>query len=152
MENLSNTPARNPRIEKGEAAHTRSLTGYWVLAEGAALVDRSNRTVLRLTGKGSIEMLNAILTNEVPKRGNVGTYAALLNPKGRIQTDLRVLKAVDDVLVDTEPEGAGAARELLGCYAPFSRVKVDDLSDGDNPWTIFGLYGPHAGELLGNLR
>ena len=150
MENWINAPVRNPR--GNEAEYTRSLAEYESLKGRVALVDHSPRSILKLIGKGSIEMLNAILTNEVPKRGNVGTYAALLNPKGRIQTDLRVLKAVDDVLVDTEPEGAGAARELLGCYAPFSRVKVDDLSDGGNPWTIFGLYGPHAGELLGNLR
>ena len=97
MENQINDPARNPR--GNEAEYTRSLAEYESLKGGVALIDRSPRSILKLTGKGSIEMLNAILTNEVPKRSNVGTYAALLNPKGRIQTDLRVLKAVDDVLV-----------------------------------------------------
>ena len=124
--------------------------GYEALMKGAALVDRSDRILLRLAGKNSTEMLNAILTNVVPEENNLGAYAALLNPKGRIQTDLRVLKADGDVFVDAEPEGAGAAHEILGRYAPFARVKVEDLSESS--WSILGLYGPRAVELLGNLR
>src|SRR5919202_7112017 len=139
MENPIDTPARNPRVEKGEAEYTRSLPGYEALEGEAALVDRSARTVLKLTGKDPAGMLNAILTNDVPKEGNRGVYAALLNPKGRIQTDLRVLKWADDVFIDTEPGGARAAREILGRYAPFSRVKVEDLSEGDPPCTVLGL-------------
>src|ERR671929_45716 len=124
--------------------------GYEALTKGAALVDRSDRVLLRLAGKNSIEMLNAILTNVVPEEDNLGAYAALLNPKGRIQTDLRVLKADGEVFVDAEPEGAGAAHEILGRYAPFARVKVEDLSESS--WRILGLYGPRTVELLGNLR
>jgi folate-binding protein YgfZ len=124
---------------------------YAALKEGAAIVDRSYRTVLRLAGKDPVGMLDAVLTNEVPKEMNLGVYAMLLNPKGRIQTDLRVLKTNGDVLIDTEPDGAEAAREILGRYAPFSRVKLEDLS-ADGSWGILGLYGPRAGELLNGLR
>ena len=126
------------------------IAGYEALKKGAALVDLSHRILFRLAGKNSTGMLNAVLTNVVPEGDNLGAYAALLNPKGRIQTDLRVLKADGEVFVDAEPEGAEAAREILGRYAPFSRVKVEDLSESS--WDILGLYGPRAGELLGNLR
>ena len=125
--------------------------GYDALKEGAALIDHPGRTVLRLSGKDPVGMLGAILTNEIPKDA-LGVYAALLNPKGRVQTDLRVLKADGDVLVDTEPEGAAAAKEILGRYAPFSRVRVEDLSEGDEPWGVLGLYGPRAAEFLGDLQ
>jgi len=123
---------------------------YAALSEGAALVDLSHRTILRLAGKDPVGMLNAILTNDVPSDERLGVYAALLNPKGRVRTDLRVLKSGTDILVDTGPEGAEAAKEILGRYAPFSRVKMEDLSSGDAPWAILGLYGPQAGELIGN--
>jgi len=151
MENTTNASGRNLRIN-GEAEYKRSLTEYESLEEGMTLVERSNKVVLKLTGKDPVGMLNAILTNVVPKEENLGAYGALLNPKGRIQTDLRVLKNGEDILIDTEPEGAHSAREILGRYAPFSRVKVQDLSEGDVPWTILGLYGPRVGELLGGLR
>ena len=121
------------------------------LEGGAAVVDLSHRTILRLAGKDPVGMLNAVLTNDVPKDDSVGVYAALLNPKGRIQTDLRVLKTHRGVLIDTEPEGAAAAREILGRYAPFSRVTLEDLAQNDTAWTILGLYGPQAKGLLGNL-
>ena len=121
--------------------------GLTAMREGAALVERAGRGLLRLAGKDPVGMLNAVLTNNVPAGAEPGAYALLLNPKGRVQADLRVLKAGDAVLVDTEPEGAGSAREILGRYAPFSRVKLEDLSD---TWSVLGLYGPGASELLGN--
>src|ERR671921_2301311 len=127
-------------------ADPNDLEGYAALREGAAIVDRSDRRLLRLTGKDPIGMLNAVLTSDVPTHEDRGAYAMLLDPKGRIQTDLRVVKADDEILIDTEPEGTEAAKEILGRYAPFSRVKLEDLSD----WEVLGIYGPRAMDLLGN--
>src|SRR4028119_1202966 len=118
------------------------------LHEGAAIVRRTGRGLLRLTGKDPVGMLNAVLTNSVPPNADPGAYALLLNPKGRVQSDLRVLRSKTDVLVDTEPEGADAAREILGRYAPFSRVRLEDLSDA---WSVLGPYGPGPGDLLDGL-
>jgi aminomethyltransferase len=140
MEDLREVPQNTGRSNDPD--------GYAAIKKGAAVVDRSERSVLRLTGKDPVGMLNAILTNEVPKEANRGVYAMLLNPKGRVQTDLRVVRAGEDVFIDTEPEGAGAAREILGRYAPFSRVKLEDLAGS---WSVLGLYGPDAGGLLGGL-
>src|SRR5215211_4663363 len=128
--------------------HGDPAAEYAALNEGAALVDRSHGTVLRLVGKKAVEVLNAVLTNEVPEEVNRGVYALLLNPKGRIQTDLRVLKRGGEVLIDVAPEGTEAAKELLGRYAPFYRVEVEDLA----PWGVLGLYGPRAKGLLDGLE
>src|SRR5215211_9287223 len=130
-------------------AHPNDLEGYAALREDAAFVDRSDRKLLRLTGKDPIGMLNAVLTNDVPTHEDRGIYAMLLDPKGRIQTDLRVVRAGDEILIDTEPEGAEAAKEILGRYAPFSRVRLEDFSGS---WYVLGLFGPRAEELLGRLE
>ena len=135
----------------GPARYADPAVGYAALKQDAAVVDLSSRAVLRLTGRDPIGLLDAILTNRVPKEERLGVYAALLNQKGRIQTDLRVLKDGGDLLVDTEPEGTDAAKEILGRYAPFSRVKVEDLTEEEPPWGVLGLYGPRAGETLGRL-
>ena len=127
-------------------------TEHAAFEDGAALVDLFHKTVLRLSGKDPLGMLNAILTNEVPEEEHCGVYALLLNPKGRIRADLRVLKSDGDVLINTEPEGTAAAKELLGRYAPFSRVEVEDLSEAGVPWGILGLYGPQAEKLLDGLE
>jgi folate-binding protein YgfZ len=118
------------------------------LQEGAALIGRTGRGLLRLTGRDPVGMLNAILTNSVPPNADPGAYALLLNPKGRVQSDLRVLRSGTDIIVDTEPDGAEATREILGRYAPLSRVKLEDLSEA---WSVLGLYGPRTGDLLGGL-
>jgi folate-binding protein YgfZ len=128
-------------------AGSNDLEGYTALREGTAIVDRPDRWIFRLSGKDPVGMLNAILTNDVPAHGNVGAYAMLLNPKGRVQTDLRVVKADGGILVDTEPGGAEAAQEILGRYAPFSRVKLENLPDR----RVLGLYGPAAAWLLEDL-
>ena len=131
------------RVPQNEAI-PNDPEGYAALRAGAVVVDRQERSLLRLAGKDPVGMLNAVLTNDVPAQDNLGTYAMLLDPKGRVQTDLRIMKAADDVLVDTEPEGADATKEILGRYAPFSRVKLEELSD----WKVLGLYGPRADGLL----
>jgi folate-binding protein YgfZ len=137
----------------GEAVYTRSADRsvpdeYATLRDGAVLVDLSHKKVLRLAGKKAVEMLNAVLTNQVPEEDRLGVYALLLNPKGRIQADLRVLKSGEDVLIEVEPEGVAAAKELLGRYAPFYRVGLEDLSETAASWGVLGLYGPRAGDLL----
>jgi folate-binding protein YgfZ len=127
-------------------AGSNGPVGYRALSEGAAVIERPERSLLRLRGKDPVGMLNAGLTNDVPVQDNRGAYAMLLNPKGRVQTDLRVVKAEDGILIDTEPEGAEATKEILGRYAPFSRVKLEVLPD----WGVLGLYGPRAAGLLEN--
>ncbi len=120
---------------------TQSFTAF---ENGAALVEFPEKKVLRLTGKDPVGMLDAILTNDVPKEENLGAYALLLDPKGRIQTDLRVARNGEDILVIVESEGAEAAKSILGRYAPFSRVKLESTN-----LTVLGLYGPGAEGLLG---
>ena len=133
MKNTSSIPSRTRKVD--EAPYP---------GRSATLLERP-LSLVRLSGKDPVGMLNAILTNDVPKENNLGVYAMLLNPKGRIQTDLRVLKHGDGVIVVTEPAGADAAKEILGRYAPFSRVKLEELPE----WYVLGLYGPEANGILG---
>lgn len=146
---------RRPRLrdDASEAVYTRSA-GRSVPGQPqdfAALVDLP-WTLMRLSGEKAQEMLNSVLTNQVPEEDNLGVYALLLNPKGRIQSDLRVLKSASEVLLVVEPEGAAAAKELLGRYAPFYRIGLEDLSSTEDAWGVIGLYGPRACELLDGLE
>ncbi|MCA3748288.1 MAG: folate-binding protein YgfZ [Rubrobacter sp.] len=118
--------------------------GCAALREGAALVEHPGAAVLRLSGRDPAGLLEAILTNTLPKEESRGVYALLLNPKGRIQADLRVVRQPGEVLVVTGPESAEAVRAILGRYAPFSRVSVEETDLG-----VLGLYGPRAAELAG---
>lgn len=127
-----------------DARTTTTGAGYEAMKNDAASVSYHGKSVFRLSGKDPAGMLEAILTNEVPKGENLGAYAFLLDAKGRIQTDLRVVKAGEDILVVVEPEGEEAAKATLGRYAPFSRVKLEDAN-----LSVLGLYGPKARTILG---
>ena len=60
-------------------ADSNEPEGYVALHKGAAIVDRPECRLLSLTGRDPVGMLNAILTNDVPARENLGAYALLLN-------------------------------------------------------------------------
>ncbi|MGI8650639.1 MAG: YgfZ/GcvT domain-containing protein [Rubrobacter sp.] len=121
--------------------------GLSFFESGTSVVRFTSKKILRLSKKGRAGdpsgMLDAILTTDLPKDANSGTYALLLNPKGRILTDLTVLKDGEDLLAVVETEGAEAATETLRRYAPFSRVKIEETS-----LVVLGVFGPEAGSVL----
>ena len=148
MEKLGSSTSNNRSHAEAEYTHFGDPAAeYAALKESLTTIEHQN-PVLRLTGKDPIGMLDAVLTNDVPKESGRGVYALLLDPKGHVQADLRVLKSGEDILVVTEPEGFEDARNILGRYAPFSRVKLEDLDS----WRVLGLYGSQAKKLLGDLN
>ena len=68
-----------------------------------ALIDRSERGKLALTGSQAKEFLQGQVSNDVEAlTPGTGCYAAFLTPKGKMLGDLRVLDAGDELLLDTE--------------------------------------------------
>ncbi len=65
---------------------------YRVLDEGCALVDRSERGKLALTGGEAKTFLHGQVTNDVEALSpGEGCFAAFLTPKWKMLGDLRVL-------------------------------------------------------------
>jgi folate-binding protein YgfZ len=119
------------------------------LREECGVVDRSGRGKLLVTGSEAAEYLQGQLTNdiEVLEPGE-GCYAALLDRKGHMQADMRVL-AVDGekIWIDTEPEGTVAARRHLEMY----KIGRDaDVHDAGAERAIVSLIGPRSAELAGS--
>ena len=67
---------------------------YRQLREECGLLDRSGRGIVAVTGPDGAEYLQGQLTNdtEALEPGD-GIYAALLDRKGHMQSDMRVLRA-----------------------------------------------------------
>ena len=84
-------------------AATSEQDAYRAATERCALVDRSERGKLALTGAEAKEFLQGQVTNDI--EGLVpggGCYAAFLTHKGKMLGDLRVLDAGDELLLDCE--------------------------------------------------
>ena len=91
---------------------------YRQLREECGLLDRAGRGKLAVRGSEAAEYLQGQVTNEVEDlEPGKGCYAALLDRKGHIQADLRVLRtSADGFLLDTEAVGLDPARRHLQTY------------------------------------
>src|SRR6476659_236607 len=91
---------------------------YRQLREECGLLDRSDRGKLTVSGAEAAEYLQGQLTNDVEAlEPGEGHYAALLDRKGHMQADMRVLRPIaEELWIDTEPEGLEATRKHLQMY------------------------------------
>jgi tRNA-modifying protein YgfZ len=121
---------------------------YRQLREECGLLDRSERGKLLVTGADAAEYLQGQLTNDVEAlQPGDGQYAALLDRKGHMQADMRVLRvAVDEIWIDTEPEALAAARRHLEMYSIGREVTVADVTAER---AILSLIGPRSAEIAG---
>jgi len=121
---------------------------YRQLREECGLLDRSGRGKLLLKGGEAAEYLQGQLTNDIEALApGEGCYAALLDRKGHMQADMRVLRVADDeIWVDTETEALPAARRHLEMYKVGREVEVEDLTEAR---ALLSLIGPRSAELSG---
>jgi folate-binding protein YgfZ len=119
---------------------------YRQLREECGLLDRSGRGKLLLEGTEAAEYLQGQLTNDIEALGaGEGCYAALLDRKGHMQADMRVLRVADDeIWVDTEAEALPAARRHLEMYKVGREVEVEDATEAR---ALLSLIGPRSAEL-----
>jgi folate-binding protein YgfZ len=121
---------------------------YRVIREDAGVLDRSDRGKLLVNGPDAADFLQGQLTNDVEALPpGAGCYAALLDRKGHMQADMRVLRlAEDEIWIDTEPEAEGPVARHLGTYRVGREVEVVELGPDR---AILSLLGPAADELTG---
>jgi folate-binding protein YgfZ len=119
---------------------------YRQLREECGLLDRSARGKLVLRGPEAAAYLQGQLTNdiEVLEIGE-GCYAALLDRKGHMQADMRVLApAAEEIWLDTEAKALSAARRHLEMYKIGREVELEDVTAER---AILSLIGPRSAEL-----
>ncbi|HEX3242978.1 MAG TPA: glycine cleavage T C-terminal barrel domain-containing protein [Solirubrobacterales bacterium] len=120
---------------------------YRQLREEAGLLDRSDRGKILVSGADAAEYLQGQLTNDVEALGEgEGCYAALLDRKGHLQSDMRVLRLPDGSWLDLESAPTPTVLSHLRTYSIGREVEIADVSD---EWAILALIGPRAAELAG---
>src|SRR3954468_13701356 len=125
-----------------------ATTDYERLREAVGLVERAGRGKLRLTGSEAADYLQGQVTNDVAAlEPGAGCYAALLNHKGKMLTDMRVLRGEDFIWIDTEPEGLAALVRNASMFSIGRDVRHEDVTAG---YAILSLIGPDARGALDN--
>jgi tRNA-modifying protein YgfZ len=121
-------------------------TEYELLRDAAGLVDRSSRGKIRVLGAEAIEFLQGQVTNDVEALdAGTGCYAALLNHKGKVRADMRVLRGRDWVWLDTEPDLQTILEQTVRMYGIGRDVRAEDVTAER---AILSLVGPAARSAL----
>jgi folate-binding protein YgfZ len=122
------------------------LAEYNALRRTTALVDLSSRGRLCLLGADRRSFLNGQVTNDVAGlKDGEGCYAALVNAKARIQSDLNIYFLPEEILLDFEPGYGQAVSARLNQYIIADDVQVVDISAD---FGLLNLEGPQASNAL----
>ncbi len=119
---------------------------YRQLREECGLLVRAGRGAVDVLGPDAAEYLQGQLTNDVeaPAIGE-GQYTALLDRKGHMQTDLRLLRVGEGaILLDLEGGAKDQALRHLTMYSIGRDVQVVDASAER---AFVSLIGPRSAEI-----
>ncbi|MEA2401398.1 MAG: hypothetical protein QOK00_1801 [Thermoleophilaceae bacterium] len=119
---------------------------YELVTESAGLVDRSERAMFVVRGGEAADFLQGQVSNDVEGLApGQGCYATVLNHKGKLRTDLRVLRGADFHWLDTEAIGHAVLRHMLSTYTLGRDVQWEDVGETHS---ILSLVGPGAERLV----
>jgi folate-binding protein YgfZ len=131
-----------------ETATQIELDGqYRALREEAGFVAR-DRAAIQVKGPDAADYLQGQLTNDIEalEQGK-GCYAALLDRKGHLMSDLRVLCLHEgDLWLDLEPGAGEGVLKHLRMYSIGREVEIEDVTGN---WAVLSLIGPRSAELSG---
>ena len=123
-----------------------SAEQYRALHEGAGLIFRVDRGLLRLTGADRLTFLQGILTNDVATlQAGDGRYAALLTANGRMIADMRVIERGDSTLLDVATFHAQSLRDRFDLSIFTEDVQVANETAAFHQ---IGVHGPNAASAI----
>jgi aminomethyltransferase len=104
--------------------------------------------VLVVTGEDRVEFVDNAVSNRVPQADGQGVYALLLDPQGRIETDMYVYNAGNRLLVFTPP---GEAAPLAEEWREKTFIQDVDIAVATDDFGVFGVHGPQATEKVASV-
>jgi tRNA-modifying protein YgfZ len=134
---------------------------YELVTEATGAADRSDRAKFLVSGSEAADFLQGQVSNDVEALApGQGCYATILNAKGKLRTDLRILRgkgigahpaepgaSADDgwFFLDSEAIGHAVLRHMLETYSLGRDVRNEDLT---GTRALISLLGPAARAAL----
>jgi folate-binding protein YgfZ len=115
---------------------------YLAATEAVALLDRSDRGKLAISGEEAAAFLDSLLSNDIASIDvGAGSDATLLTHKGRMLAEVRVLRSEDEHLLDAERAALQALFDALRQFGIGYRAELHKrtLERG-----LLSLIGPDA--------
>jgi folate-binding protein YgfZ len=137
-------------VSTGSGDDSRSLLlGYTAARNRAAMIDRSDRAMIVVSGSDRASYLHGLLTNDITSlTSGTGCYAAYLTPQGRMISDLWVYELGDLILLAMPRTAKGTILAKLDQFIFSEDVKLGDVSE-----TFVGtaVVGPAAADALASV-
>ena len=116
------------------------------LAEGAGLVDRSDRDVLAIPGADRLSWLHDLTSQHLERLADgAGTEALILSPQGHVEHHLVLADLDGTTWADVEPGTGEALHTFLDRMRFLLRVEPALVTDA---WAVLTLVGPTATDVL----
>ena len=116
----------------------RNGVGVVEMGYGVAVVEGDDR----------VEFVDNAVSNRVPDSDGEGCYALLLDPQGRIETELFVYNAGERLLLFTPPARLDS---LLSDWRENVFIQDVELRDASAEFGVFGVHGPTSTEKIASV-
>ena len=104
--------------------------------------------IVEVSGDDRVDFVDNAVTNHVPETDGQGVYALLLDPQGRIETELYVYNADDRLLCFVPP---GSAADLASEWSEKTFIQDVDVRAATEDFGVFGVHGPKATEKIASV-
>ncbi|WP_136590703.1 CAF17-like 4Fe-4S cluster assembly/insertion protein YgfZ [Salinigranum halophilum] len=104
--------------------------------------------VLVVEGDDRVDFVDNAVSNRVPDADGEGCYALLLDPQGRIETELFVYNAGERLLCFTPP---ARLDPLLADWREKIFIQDVELWDASADFGVFGVHGPRSTEKVASV-
>ena len=102
---------------------------YELVTEAVGMADRSERAKFLVRGSEAADFLQGQVSNDVEALApGEGCYATILNTKGKLRTDLRILRGGTWFFLDGEAIGHAVLRHMLETYSLGRDVQSEDVT------------------------
>ncbi|MEF8779254.1 MAG: glycine cleavage T C-terminal barrel domain-containing protein [Haloferacaceae archaeon] len=104
--------------------------------------------VVTVAGEDRHGFVDDAVSNRIPDREGRGCYALLLDPHGKVRTDMYVYNAGEHLLVFTPPGRAGPLADDWG-----EKVFIQDVDvrEATGEFGVFGVHGPMSTEKIASV-
>jgi tRNA-modifying protein YgfZ len=121
-------------------------SSYHAARTGAAIVDRSDRAWVVVSGTDRRSYLHGLLTNDITAlQAGQGCYAAYLTPQGRMIADLWVYELGDVLLLSMARDVKATVLAKLDQFVFTEDVQLGDVSE---TFSATAIVGPRAAAVV----
>jgi len=125
----------------------RPTVAHRAIRNGVGVIEMAYG-IVAIEGDDRVEYVDNIVSNRVPEENGEGCYALLLNPQGRIQSDLYIYNAGERLLLFTPP---AEATPLVEAWREKVFIQDVEITNESDSFGVFGVHGPMSTEKIASV-